>query len=111
MKNMNRWKIFNFLICLVAFMSCIGCMQENTTTQNTISGVYLNEANNLQYITFGNGTFSHTYYNNTPDIKTGNFIVNNTLLTLSYKDSETIEYYISENELIPVNENSSIPMN
>lgn len=106
---MNRWKIFILLICLIAFMFCIGCMQENTTTKNTITGVYLNEANNIQYITFGNGTFSHTYYNNTPNIKTGTFNVNNTLLTLSYKDGENIEYYIDGNELIPLDENSSLP--
>jgi len=53
-KIMNPWKILNFSICiLLVFVFCTGCTQKNTPTV-TISGVYLNEANNLQYITFGN---------------------------------------------------------
>jgi hypothetical protein len=92
---------------LIVLVFCTGCMQENIVT-----GVYLNEAHNIQYITFGYGIFSHTYYNNTPAIITGTFKENNTVLTLYYKDGETIEYYTSDNgaELIPVNENSSLPL-
>jgi hypothetical protein len=92
-----------YVICiLIVIVICGGCTQ-------SINGVYLNEANNTQYISFGEmGTFSHYNFNNTHDLtKTGNFTANNTLLTLSYSDGQISEFYIDEYELIPINENKS----
>jgi hypothetical protein len=98
-------RILIFLICiLIVFVFYTGCTQENA-----VAGEYQNEAYAYQYITFGDGTFSHIHYNNTPEIKTGTFKVNNTIITLFYQDGKAIEYYISNLELIPVNENSSLP--
>jgi hypothetical protein len=104
---MIRWRIWIFLICIeIIFLLITGCAQENTVT-----GRYQNEAHTIEYIEFGDGTFSHTYYNFTAVTKLGTFKVNNTTLTLYYKDGETTEYNLSDNnaELIPVNENSSLP--
>jgi hypothetical protein len=84
---------------------CRGCKQKNT-----ITGVYLNEANNDQYILSGEmGTFSHYNYNNRPDtFRTGNFEVNNSHFKQSYSDGEISVFTIEENELVPINENRSI---
>jgi hypothetical protein len=97
----------NYLICiLIVIVICGGCIQKGP-----ISGDYRNGANEKQFIVFGEkGTFSHYNYDNKPDLlKTGNFTVNNNLLTLSYTDGQTSEFYIEldGNELIPINENKS----
>jgi hypothetical protein len=95
----------NYLGCiLIVIVICGGCIQKGP-----ISGDYRNEANETQYIVFGErGTFSHYNYDNKPDLlRTGNFTVNNKLLTLSYADGQTSEFYIDEYELIPINENKS----
>jgi hypothetical protein len=95
-----------YLICiLIVIVICGGCTQ-------SINRVYLNEAHNKQYISFGEmGTFSHYNYNNSRDLtKTGNFTANNTLLKLSYTDGQISEFYIDGNELVPINENKLDPM-
>jgi len=109
---MTDWKNWMNLIILISFCLLssfaitIGCFQENT-----ISGDYLNEANNTEYIAFGDGTFIHAYYNLTPITKTGSFRVNKNVLILNYSDGENVSYTISENELVPTGENVSVPEN
>lgn len=95
----------NFSICiLIVIVICGGCTQKNS-----ITGDYRNEANETQYILFGEmGTFSHYNYDNRPGFfRMGNYTVNKTLITLTYSDGETSEFYIDGNELIPINENKS----
>jgi Lipocalin-like domain len=95
----------NYLICiLIVIVICGGCTQKNS-----ITGDYRNEANEAQYIVFGEtGTFSHYNYNNTHGLfRNGNYTVNNNLLTLYYTDGQISEFYIDEYELIPTNENKS----
>lgn len=107
---MNQLKIFSVLICLSFFAFFIGCLQEN----NTVSGEYINEGNDLlnnQYIIFHEGNFTHVNYNNTPNyIQMGTFSANKTVLIMYYNGGETAEFYISENELIPVNEDRTLSM-
>jgi hypothetical protein len=97
----------NYLICiLIIIVICGGCIQKGP-----ISGDYRNEAHNSQFIVFGQrGTFSYYNYDNKPDLlRTGNFTVNNKILTLSYADGQISEFYIElgGNELVPINENKS----
>ena len=97
-----------YLICiLIVIVVCGGCTQKNA-----ITGDYRNEADNSQFIVFGEtGTFTHYNYNNTRDLtKTGDFTTNNTLIILSYMDGQISEFSIDEYELIPVNENTSAPI-
>jgi hypothetical protein len=92
-----------YLICiLIVIVICGGCTQ-------SITGDYRNEANESQYIVFGEtGTFTHYNYNNTRDLtKTGDFTANNTFLKLQYRDGQISEFSIDGYELIPVNENKS----
>jgi hypothetical protein len=93
---------------LIAIIICGGCTQNNK-----VAGDYRNEAHNSQYIVFSNGgTFSHYNYNNTYGLhKTGNFSINNNLLILYYNDGFSSEFNVDEFELIPVNENTSQPIN
>ena len=98
----------NYLICILfIIVICGGCIQKGP-----ISGDYRNEANEKQFIVFGErGTFIHYYYDNDPYfLRKGNFTIDNNCLTLSYTDGQTSEFSIDEYELIPVNENTSAPM-
>ena len=95
------------MVCiLIVIVICGGCTQRNPVT-----GDYRNEANNTQYIVFGEmGTFSHYNYNNTRDLlRTGNFTVNDNITTLSYTNGQISKFYIEfdGNELIPIDENKS----
>ena len=99
----------NYFICiLIVSVICCGCLQKNT-----ITGIYLNEADNDQYISLGEmGTYSHYNYDNRPGFfRMGNYTVNNTLLRLSYSDGEISEFSLDGNELVPINENKSAPTN
>jgi len=115
---MTQRKVFCLLLCLfsVLFILIGGCLQNivGCLQENIISGEYLNEGNDLlnnQYIIFHEGNFTHVNYNNTPnDIRMGTFSANKTILIMYYNGGETIEFYISGNEIIPVNEDSTLPM-
>jgi hypothetical protein len=120
--NWNSWKtgaVVIFCIVIIALICSVVGMQGNA-----FSGMYLSEQNsgengglNGEYIIFDNnnfifneGNFTHVNYNNTPTfVRIGTFRANNSVLTMYYKGGETTEYYISGTELIPVNENSSLP--
>lgn len=103
---MNHAKIFGILSCLLVIVAfCIGCLQENA-----ISGEY-DAGSGMQHITFGDGTFSHTNYNNTQVIKSGTFNLKNEILTLNYSDGEIVKYYVTAegHVLIPVDVDSPFP--
>jgi len=115
---MTQRKVFCLLLGLfsVLFVLIGGCLQNiaGCLQENTISGEYLNEGNNLlndQYILLRAGNFTHVNYNNTPNYTwMGTFSANKSVLVMYYTGGETVEFYISGNELIPTNENSTLPM-
>jgi len=115
---MTQRKVFCLLLCLfsVLFILIGGCLQNivGCLQENTVSGEYINEGNDLlnnQYIIFHEGNFTHVNYNNTPNyIRMGSFSANKSVLVMHYIGGETAEFYISGNELVPTNEDSTLPM-